>query len=262
MRREENPLPASRRAEIVELVRRQGQVTVTELAAAFGVSSDTIRRDLDYLQDQGALGRAHGGAVILERKPASSDPSYSERESRQVAAKARIAKAAAELIADGETVLFNPGTTTLAVAKTLASHRDLTIVTNNLQIPSAVDRASARAIYVLGGVFSTESWATIGTLGFAGGRGMSADKAVLGVGGVSDGAGLSLTNLAEGQLLWEMIKAAKTTIIVASSDKFGRDAFFHAAPLSAVDLLVTDDHPPADLQNALDEAGVRVIIAG
>jgi len=259
--RDDGTLPASRRAEIVELARQRGHVTVNELAATFNVSTDTVRRDLDQLQSQGALSRAHGGAVLPDGQQASHDPSYTERESHQVDAKQRIGKTAAGLIADSETVLINPGTTTLAVARNLKTHRDLTVVTNNLQIPAMTPRGSARAIYLLGGTFQPESWATVGPVGFVGGRGVSADKAVLGVGGISASAGLSLTDLAEGQMLWEMIQAARTTIVVAGAEKFGREAFFHAAPLAAVDVLVTDASPPPSLQDALDAAGVTVLVA-
>src|SRR5919108_2671651 len=147
----ETTLPAKRRSELVHLARQRGQVTVTELAEAFDVSQDTIRRDLDYLQRRGILTRTHGGAVLPE-EPAAGDHPFSQRETDHAEAKERIARVAAELVTDGETLILNGGTTTLAVARYLAGHRDLTVVTNNVLIPPALPRDAVRDVYLIGGI--------------------------------------------------------------------------------------------------------------
>src|ERR1700716_2739122 len=129
-------LPARRRSELLQLARNHSQVTVADLASKFGVSPDTIRRDLDVLAGQGLLERTHGGAV-----PAglvNQDSPLDQRIVTHKPAKQRIARAAADLIRDGETLMINGGSTTLAFARELAGCRDLTIVTNNLQVPPAV----------------------------------------------------------------------------------------------------------------------------
>lgn len=257
----ETALPAKRRSELVHLARQRGQVTVTELAEAFEVSADTIRRDLDYLQRRGILTRTHGGAVLPDEPAAAEDHPFSQRENDRADVKERIARVAADLVADGETLLLNGGTTTLAVARRLDARRDLTLVTNNLRIPTVLAREAVRYVYLIGGLFRFDSQATIGQVGFPTSRGISADKAILGVGGISSSAGISTTDLVEGQMIGEMIAAASVTIIVADSSKFGRNAFLHIAPLSAIDILVTDAPPPVELREELEDADVDLVIA-
>jgi DeoR/GlpR family transcriptional regulator of sugar metabolism len=256
----ETALPAKRRSELMHLARERGQVTVAELVEAFDVSADTIRRDLDYLQRRGILTRTHGGAVLPEEAAAEDHP-FSQRESDHADAKERIARVAADLVTDGDTLLINGGTTTLSVAHHLTGRRDLTVVTNNLLIPPALPSDAVRDVYLLGGIFRADSQATIGRVAFPDSRGISADKAILGVGGVSGHAGISTTDIVEGQMIGEMIEAASVTIIVTDSSKFGRNAFLHIAPLTAVDVLVTDAPPPQALLDELEAADVDVVIA-
>jgi DeoR/GlpR family transcriptional regulator of sugar metabolism len=257
----ETALPAKRRSELMHLARERGQVTVAELVEAFDVSADTIRRDLDYLQRRGILTRTHGGAVLPEEPPTAEDHPFSQRETDHADAKERIARVAVDLVTDGETLLINGGTTTLAVARRLTERRDLTVVTNNLLVPSALPREAVRDVYLIGGIFRPDSQATIGRVAFPESRGISADKAILGVGGVSPHAGISTTDIVEGQMIREMIEAASVTIIVTDSSKFGRNAFLHIAPLTAVDVLVTEAPPPPALLDELEAADVDVVIA-
>jgi DeoR/GlpR family transcriptional regulator of sugar metabolism len=257
----ETTLPAKRRSELMHLAHERGQVTVAELVEAFDVSADTIRRDLDYLQRRGILTRTHGGAVLPEEPPAAEDHPFSQRETDHAEAKERIARVAAELVTDGETLILNGGTTTLAVARLLAGRRDLTVVTNNVLIPPALPRDAVRDVYLVGGMFRPDSQATIGRLAFPHSRGVSADKAILGVGGVSGHAGISTTDIVEGQMIGEMIAAASVTIIVTDASKFGRNAFLHIAPLTAIDVLVTDARPAPTLMEELEAADVDVVIA-
>jgi DeoR/GlpR family transcriptional regulator of sugar metabolism len=175
--------------------------------------------------------------------------------------KRRIASAAAERIADGETVIINGGTTTLAVAHALGGRRNLTIVTNNLRLPAALPAATVRDVYVLGGSCRVASNVTIGPVAFPGTEGISADVAVIGVGGVSARGGLTTTNLQEAQMMAQMIESAQRTIIVNDSSKFGRSAFAHIARLDAVETLITDQMPDAELLDALSAAGVEVVAA-
>ena len=134
-------LPGRRRALLTDFINDRGQATVAELAEIFGVSTDTVRRDLDWLAQQGAVARTYGGAVTPSGF-ASNDTAYSDRASVHQHAKRAIGAATAVRIADGETVLVNGGTTTLAVARALGARRNLTIVTNNLKLPAEVDRKS------------------------------------------------------------------------------------------------------------------------
>ncbi|MGK9168472.1 DeoR/GlpR family DNA-binding transcription regulator [Inquilinus limosus] len=254
-------LPARRRNELLRLARTRGQVTVTELSGLFGVSADTIRRDLDFLEGRGLLARTHGGAVPVDVLVGRDAP-YAQRMNTQIDAKRRIARAAANLIGDGETLIVNGGSTTRLFAAELTGRRDLTIVTNNLELPLAVPAQAVRDIYVLGGQFRRESHVTIGPLGFAGAGGITADTAVLGVGGLSASAGLSTTLLEEAGLIAAMMAAARRTMILADASKFGHASFAHIAPLDRAHVLVTDQPPPQEIAELLERAQVDVVVAG
>ncbi len=257
----DNALPARRRTELVRLARMRGQVTVSELASLFEVSSDTIRRDLDLLAEKGLLARTHGGAVPADQLAARDTP-FTERLMTEGPAKSRIARAAVMLINDNETLVINGGSTTRAFAAELTPRRGLTVVTNNLSLPSVLGGEAVRDVYVLGGQYRSESQVTLGEVRFASVPGISADTAVIGVGGITAAAGLSTSFLAEATMIADMIAAAKRTIVLADASKFGHAAFAHIVPLSAVHILVTDAEPPAELARALVEAKVDTVVAG
>jgi DeoR/GlpR family transcriptional regulator of sugar metabolism len=255
---QDGALPARRRIELVRFVRERGQATVAELATSFSVSVDTIRRDLEYLAEHGLVARTHGGAVPAGDL-ATADTPFLSRMAVQRDAKEVIGVAAADFVSDGETVLVNGGTTTLAVVRALTGKRDLTLVTNNLRVPTEAPTEALRDLYVLGGVCRPASMVTIGPIGFPGTHGISADVAIIGVGGVSATGGLSTTNLPEAQMIRQMIESAARTIIVVDASKFGRNAFVHICNLGAVAVLVTDAPPPPDLADALALAGVDIV---
>jgi len=252
-------LPARRRSELLRAAKKRGAITVAELAEEFAVSLDTIRRDLDYLAGRGLLIRTHGGAVavdgFLER-----DAPYTQRLNARAAEKARIGRAAAALINDGETLIVNGGSTARAFAAALGERRRLTIVTNNLGLPSEVPESVARSIYLLGGHVRQELQVTIGAVGFPQAGPITADTAILGVGGISI-EGLSTTMLEEAAMMAAMISAARRTVVIADAAKFGAAVFAHIAPLDRIDTIVTDEPPPPDLAAAVEAAGVVVIVA-
>lgn len=260
-RESDGALPGRRRALLAEFIEEHGQATVTELADSFSVSADTVRRDLDWLAKRGAVSRTYGGAVTVTGL-ASTDTSFSDRSSAHRDEKHRIASAAAMRIADGETVIVNGGTTTLAVARALGVRRNLTIVTNNLRLPAALPPATVRDVYLIGGSCRLASHVTIGPVTFPGTEGISADVAVIGVGGVAAQAGFTTTNLQEAQMMAEMIVSAQRTIVVADSSKFGRNAFAHIVRLDTVDMLITDRAPDRELHDALSKASVEIVVAG
>jgi DeoR/GlpR family transcriptional regulator of sugar metabolism len=252
-------LPASRRNELLRLVKAHGQVTVQDLSARFQVSGDTIRRDLDFLAERGLLSRTHGGAVATQPKVGDDTP-FAQRLNARKEAKARIGARAARLIADEETLLINGGSTVLAFAAALGGRRGLTVVTNNLSLPTVLPPQAVDAVYMLGGEVRQSLQVTLGPVGFAGAGGISADTAVLGVGGLSP-AGLSTTRLNEATMLAAMVAAARRTIVLADSAKLGKDSFVRIAPLDRVRTLVTDAEPEGELAQALADAGVEVVLA-
>ena len=256
----ESTLPAKRHLELVELIRGKGQMTVNELSSHFGVSGDTVRRDLDLLANQGLLKRTHGGAVAMDNL-VHEDSTFMQRMSTRVPAKRRIARAASQLIGDGETLLLNGGSTTRFFAAELGSKRNLTVVTNNLTIPATLPPECVRDVYILGGQYKGDAQVVIGAVGFVAAASISVDSAVIGIGGISIKEGLTTTVLEEAFMILSMINAAKRTIVLADASKLGHSAFAQIAPLKRISALVTDVEPPLELAKALEEAQVDLIIA-
>jgi DeoR family fructose operon transcriptional repressor len=255
-------LPAGRKAQLAAYVADTGQVTVGELAERFGVSIDTVRRDLDQLSADGVLVRTYGGAVSLSTI-SRTDRAVDQRLALMEQEKEKIAALAAALVQDGSTIMINGGTTTLAVARNLGQHRDLTVATNNLLLPGALPPTAVRDIYVFGGAVRTLTLATIGPVSFRANGGaeldISCDLALIGVGAVSAEAGYTTSNLAEAAMMQEMISRAARVAILADSSKFSRRLFAQVSDLGAADYLITDTAPPADLREALAANEVELI---
>jgi len=252
-------IPAQRRGELLKVAKERGAITVAESASQFAVSADTIRRDLDYLAERGLLKRTHGGAVPLDDVTVPDIP-VTQRLVSRAAEKGRIARQAATLIVDGETLLIYGGSTTRAFVGELGARRGLTIVTNDLGIPGAMPPDTTRAIYLLGGQVFIQSQITIGTVGFPQAGPISADTAVLGVGGISE-RGLSTTIFEEASMMAAMMDAARRVIVLADATKLARSVFAHIGPLDKIDVLVTDANPPPQLAAALSESGVEIVVA-
>jgi DeoR/GlpR family transcriptional regulator of sugar metabolism len=252
-------LPAKRRSDIVRLVKQIGQITVVDMSARFEVSVDTIRRDLDILAEQGLVSRTHGGAVPMENRVTADTP-LDFRLNAQHSAKTSIGRTAARLISPGETLVINGGSTTIAFASSLVDLSRLTIVTNNLSLPAAVPPACVSGLYLLGGEIRSGANITLGSVGFVGTGKITADTAVIGVGGITP-EGCSTSHIEEATMMAAMISAARRTIIVADSSKFGRLAFAMVTSLDRIDVLVTDGEPPFELKESLEAAGVKTIIA-
>lgn len=255
-------LPAGRKAQLAAYVADTGQVTVGELAERFGVSIDTVRRDLDQLAADGILVRTYGGAVSLSTV-FRTDRTVDQRLAVQEQEKEKIAALAAALVQDSSTIMINGGTTTLALARNLGQHRDLTVATNNLLVPGALPPTAIRDIYVFGGAVRALTLATIGPVSFRGNTGaeldISCDLALIGVGAVAADAGYTTSNLAEAAMMQEMISRAARVAILADSSKFGRRLFAQVSELGAADYLITDTAPPPDLRDALEASGVELL---
>lgn len=260
----EKRLPAGRKAELAAYVTDVGQVTVAKLASHFAVSTDTIRRDLDQLDADGLLIRTHGGAVSL----AASNRPDTELEVRlhvQTAAKETIGRLAASLVEDGSVIMINGGTTTLALARHLRKHRDLTIATNNLRIPAEISPSVFRDLYMFGGAVRTVAQTTTGPVTLRPSPGghdieVQADIAFIGVGAVSVEGGYTTSNLGDAEMMAAMMARSKKVVILADSAKLDRTMFAQVGALSSADYFVSETTPPSDLLAALRRGKVEVII--
>jgi len=252
---------------VLELVSERGNVSIAEVSDALGVSTATVRRDLNTLAEQRLVTRTHGGASALG---SGYELPLQYKIARQAEAKVAIARVVAELIAPGESVGLNGGTTTSEVARMLGRSERLqvnsdvpgvTIVTNALNIAYEMSVREHVKIVVTGGVPRRQSYELVGPLVGASLRDFSLDTAVLGVDGLSATFGATTLHEGEAEASREIASVARRLVIAADATKLGRSTFARICPLSRVDVLVTDQAVPRDFAADLAAAGVQLIVA-
>jgi DeoR family transcriptional regulator of aga operon len=251
----------SRRAKILEEIELKGQVSVSELSKMYDISEVTIRNDLGHLEKQNMLIRARGGAIKIKFHRMGIDPSISDKEKEFLKEKQRIAKAALRLIEDGDTIVLDSGSTTTEIAKGMGHFKNLTIITNALNIASILSEYEGVNIFMPGGSLRKKSLSLVGVLADESFEKFYCDKLFLGADGFDTAHGLSTPNSEEAHLNQIMIKIAKKVIVVADSRKFERRRFAFIGPISNVDTVITDSDIKEEDKNRLEKNGVEVIIA-
>lgn len=247
-------MSANRQDVILRRLGEEGRVSVEELAETLGCSGMTVRRDLDRLAGLGLLRRVHGGAVTGST---AEETPYPVRAGSAVDAKQRIARAAAELISDGETVLIDGGTTALEVARQLHDHR-LTVTPMSLHVAGALRDAAGIRLIMPGGDVRPVELAFVGPLTVHALGVLRFDTAVIGCCGIDARDGLTGHDLDESAVKTAAIAAARRTIVVADASKWGAGAFARFEDLSHVTTVITDDEAPTDQTDAVTERGIEV----
>ena len=244
-----------RRDRIAALIARKRTVTNAELMETFGISIETVRRDLAVLERQGVLERVYGGAVRREANP--EEPEYANREKNRAAEKLAIARFAETLIARNDTVYFDNGTSVLALARALDGDKKITAFTNTLRTAAVLaDHANADVI-LLGGALRAKELCTSGSETEAELTRFNIDKAVIGVGGIS-ADGITDFHFAEAALRRQVIRNAREVIALADSGKFAVRAVHNVCPITDVDVLITDENAPEDVLDEIRGKGVQV----
>lgn len=248
-----------RHRQIQEFLRSRGECSVEFLVAQLDVSDMTIRRDLQQLADENRLVRTHGGAAPIERV---SFEFQFLRDARQSAdEKEAIGRRAAALVEDGQSVMFDSGTTTLAVARQLAPRKRLVVITSSLPIAAVLQRSSAAEVILLGGIVRRDAPDLAGPLAEANLDAFRADVAFLGADGVGVNGELYNASLTVGRLIAKMATRAGSVYVVADSSKIGRTALSKFGNAQAFQGLITDAGIARADRRALERAGVRVLIA-
>lgn len=248
-------LTAERRAAIAKLVAQAGAVRAVDLAARFGVNPATIRRDLNTLEERGKVRRVHGGAVAVEEtalEGACAPPETQE---------ARIGRAAAEMIADGETVFLGPGGLPLELVRCLTERSRLTIVTSGLDVAHWVASNMSHTLIVTGGQVEGRGRGLVGQLARAALSTLRADRLVLELGGVSAAGGLTDDSLPQAEMIRLLLRIGSQVVILVPAERVGRVAAVHIAPASEADVVVTVREAPLPFLWDLSESGVRVVLA-
>jgi DeoR family transcriptional regulator of aga operon len=253
-----NLLNEERRRAILEILQREGRVLVADLAQKFETSQVTIRKDLEVLHVHGQIHRTHGGALPA-REGALDDPTLREKEKLHRKEKLHIAAAAARLVSEGQVVILDSGTTTTEIARALRHFKNLTIVTNAVNIAAELASSSVEVI-LTGGTVRKNSFSLVGPIAEETLRRLNADILFLGVDGFDVRYGLSTPNLLEAKVNRVMVEVARRTVATCDSSKFGRRSLSLIIPPSALHQVITDhDIPQPDLR-ALKKAGIEVIL--
>lgn len=247
-------LAEERRQTILGLIQENGSARTVELARKFKVSGQTIRRDLEDLQEKGLISKHHGGGVLLSYQALS----YRERTALRLAEKCLIAQAAAQLVRSGMTVALGPGTTTEQIARQLDGS-DIEVVTNSLAVAAAITD-QATDVRLTGGRYRQTGELVVGEWSVGNLSDLFVDIAFIGVSGVGSEAGYTVTARDEALVLRQLVRVAKRSIVVTDSSKFHRVAEEALAPLSAVHMVITDSGIPEVDRSALRHWGVDVWI--
>jgi DeoR family transcriptional regulator, aga operon transcriptional repressor len=251
-------LNEERRRFILNTLNRDGRVLVKDLAQQFRISQITIRKDLEVLQGRGLLHRTHGGA-LAPPSGALSDPSLQEKEKLHRAEKMRIAQAAVRLIEEGQSILLDSGTTTMAIARALRQFRRLTVITNAINIAAELANTEIEVI-LTGGTVRKNSFSLVGPLAEETLRHLSADTLFLGVDGFDTRLGLSTPNLQEAKVNRVMVEISQRVVAVCDASKFGRRSLSTIVPPNAIHHVITDKKiTKPDIQN-LKDAGVTITL--
>lgn len=249
----------TRQKKILKAIQDNRQATVAELSRLFNVSEVTIRRDLRELANQGVLYRAHGGAIALS--PSAHEPPVVKRMGQTNRCKLGIARAAAHLISDGDSVFVGSGSTSAYVARQLTDRKDLTVITNALTVATELASADGVTVVVTGGMMRASELSLIGHITEQALREVRVDKIIMGIPAISLEHGLTNDYLPEVMTDRTIIEMASELILVADHTKFGKVGSAFVAPLTRVTSLVTDSEADAELLARIEDMGIRVIVA-
>jgi DeoR/GlpR family transcriptional regulator of sugar metabolism len=246
-----------RRQKILDLVSERGYISLAELAQTIGASESTLRRDLDYWDQQGFIRRTHGGAVLHDNHAL---PALEERASRELEEKRAIATVAAGRVRDGDTVLLDGGTTTLEVARLLVG-RSIQVVTNSLPIANLFASSRETDLVMLGGYVYPRTGVALGPLTVRMMEDLHVQQTIMSTGGITM-KGLFNSNLLLVETERQMMRCAEEVVVVADYTKIGKQALAFLCELAAVDTLIVDGKATTQQRQLVEAAGVRLLVAG
>jgi DeoR family transcriptional regulator of aga operon len=242
---------------IVNRVRETGRTTVIELSDYFDVSDITIRRDLKELAEKGLIRREHGGAVYAVDMP-EEHPAI-QRMFQNRAVKERIARAAAALIKDNESVFIGSGSTAMYVARHLTTRQNLTIVTNAVNVAYEMASVAGITLVVIGGMLRASELSTVGHIAEQALQEVRMDKVIIGVRALSVKDGITNDFLPEVMTDRKILEMGSELIVVADSSKLGKVSSAYVAPVNRINTLVTDRQADPRMLDEIRALGVQVI---
>ncbi|GAB3052932.1 transcriptional repressor AgaR [Stenotrophomonas tumulicola] len=252
-----------RRQQISELVRQHGSVQVSSLAQQFGVSPQTVRKDLRYLSERGVMARAYGGGIdsgAVSAPATAAEPHYEAKRTVYLDEKRRIGARAAAMVKPGDTIALDSGTTSIQLAEALPDI-DITVVTNDFGVLTALSPKTRINLVMLGGELRRKNMAFYGGLTVEALDALHVDLLFLGVDGFDLERGITTHYEPEAMLNRKMVEAAQAIVAITDSSKFGRVCLHRIIPISGLDALITDTGTPDDVAQACRALGVDLQLA-
>ena len=247
---------------ILTMLQQTGKVVVEELSDQLGVSLVTVRRDLDLLEEKGLLRRTHGGAVSMEPlfyEPFRKDRSFVAQVERAADEKRRIGRAAAALINANETIALTPGTTTTEVIRGLPINRNITVVTNTVNVAMELSKRRDVYVFVTGGHLHGEWFSLVGSAAIRALENMLISTMFIGADGIDASWGASCFNADEAELNSTMLKQSRRRIAVVDSGKFGVVANWRICQAADLNVLITDTGATDEMIAPFQKLGIEVI---
>ncbi|MBP1677308.1 MAG: alkaline phosphatase [Bacteroidetes bacterium] len=252
-------LQNQRRDKILELIREDGHAKVTNLSRIFKVTEVTIRQDLESIEKDGFIIREHGGAYLKDID--MNVRNFELQNKDNMAEKQLIARKALEFIQDGDTIILDSGSTTTEMAKLISGYRNLTIITNALNIAIILGAQTGINVVVTGGEFKAPTISLTGQKAADFFQNLHVDKLFLATAGIALKSGLTYPGISDICVKRAMIESADVTYLVADSTKIGKSSFASLGALSLIDYLITDSKIKPDDIEWLKSHDVQFVIA-
>lgn len=250
-------LAIERRNEILTKLQTERRVVVSELSQVYSVSEETIRRDLEKLVNDGFAIKSYGGAVINENS--NIDLPFNVRKKRNVIGKQKIAELISDLIKDGDSIILDASSTSVYIAKALKGKKNLTIITNSIELLVELFGTSDWTILSTGGVSREGSYALVGPQTDKMLRSYHVDKAIVSSKGIDLDAGVTDSDDLHAMNKRTMLRAAKQRILAVDLSKFGQQAFVEIASLEDIGIIVTDEKPEEHWIQKLEALGIQCV---
>lgn len=250
-----------RRETILDLLREQPGLRVTELAEKLVVSEGTVRNDLNALEENGMLTRIHGGAVLSERRNISLT-SFRTRHREHEIEKEAIGRTAATLVGDGDSILLDASSTAYYFALALSNRQRLRVVTNGLDVARLLAQNSTNTVILIGGILNQDGSSVTGLLSEQVIEDLHIQKAFVSASGFSLERGLTEVHLEEAQIKRKAIESAGEVYALIDSSKFGKEDLTSFARLEQICCLFTDSGITTEWQQRIEQAGITITICG
>lgn len=248
---------AMRQNSILEFLRVHGNASFGQIADALGVSQETARRDIKTLNEQGVVRSIRGGAALPE---VLEQAAFHYCLLEAASAKQQIAERAAQEVENGDSLLIGGGSTTFYFASALRRHRELTVVTNSVDVARVMSHGG-NVVHTIGGELRPLSGSVLGPRAVQSLQDFAVDKAFFSVASLTARAGYGHEDADESAFTRALLGRARVRYALVDNTKMQKDAVFVIAPLGAVDVLITDGPPPSGIAEAVAAAGSRLIIA-